>query len=136
MDTNTKKDSVSLERRVVSGLIDMGFYILVSDFISFIFTGKSGNLPDSIAWVLICLYVVVFHGYLKWTLGMKAMAYRFSNSENQNTPSSWKLVLRWLSLIILRFTIIPGLIAMITYNSRSGFYWDKWFKIKVVNLKK
>ena len=131
-----KEDSIDLNRRIVSGLIDAGLYVALSEFLSFIFTGKTDNLPDYMAWGLICIYVVVFHGYLKWTPGMRAMAYRFSNSDDQTTLSSQRLIFRWFCVTILRFTIIPGIIAMMTYNTKTGFYWDKWFKMKVVNLKK
>ena len=133
-DTSKRGESIKLSKRVVSGIIDVVFYIAVSGLISIIFTGKIDNLPDYLAWLPICAYVGVFHCYLNWTLGMKIMGYKFVNSDNLSKPTNWKLILRFVCAFILRFSLLFGFIAILTFNEDSGFYWDRWFKIKVVRI--
>lgn len=136
METQKEEKSVKLGRRIASGIIDVVFYTLVFSLISIIFTGKTDNLPDYSAWIPIALYVVVFHCYLNYTPGMKIMGYKFVNSRNLAKPSGLKLVLRWFIAFVLRFSAVFGIVALVTFKPESGFFWDRWFKIKVVSLDK
>lgn len=136
MEINKKEESIKLGRRIISGLIDIIFYILVFSLLSLIFTGKIDNLPEYLAWIPIVMYVLVFHCYFNWTPGMKIMGYKFVNSSSLSKPANWKLILRWFLAFILRFSLIWGIVALFTFKNESGFYWDRWFKIKVVSFYK
>ncbi len=131
--TNKGEVLVSKDRRIISGIIDIIFYVLVFSIISIIFTGKTDNLPNSVAWIPITIYVLLFHCYLNWTPGMKIMHYKFVNSEDLKRPLFWKMILRWMISFFLRFSLLFGAIAFFTFKVDTGFYWDRWFKIKVIN---
>lgn len=123
---------VTLIERILGGIIDIIFYVAAFSAISIAFTGQTDNLPTSVAWIPICLFVLVFHCHLNWTPGMKVFGYKFVDAKNLQKPSYGRLIMRWINSFIAAFIIPFGLFALFTFKESSGFYWDRWTNIKVI----
>ena len=120
-----KKTEVRFSERFVITVIDIIFYVMLFSLLSFVFTGEIDNLPNSVNWIPICAYVLLFHCYLNQTPGMLIFGCRFVSYDLQK-PFSWKMILRWLSSFVFPIILIGAVIAVLTFNSESGFYWRKW----------
>ncbi len=117
--------------RIVIVIIDVIFYCIISSILAFILTKNIQHLPDSTGWILLVGYILIFHCYLNQTPGMKVMGYMFVNTKLEK-PAHWKMILRFFIASILSITFLGALIAAFTYNQESGFFWDRWFKIKMI----
>lgn len=126
-----KETKIHFSERFVITVIDIIFYIMVMSLLSFVFTGEVDNLPNSVNWISVCVYVLLFHCYLNQTPGMLIFGYRFV-SLNLQKPLFWKMILRWLSSFLFPIILIGAIVAVLTFNSESGFYWDRWLKVKMV----
>lgn len=128
-----KNTEVSFSERVIITVVDIIFYIIVFSLLSFVLTGDVDNIPNSVNWIPICLYVLLFHCHLNQTPGMLIFGCRFV-SYDLHKPAIWKMILRWLSSFVFPIILIGALIAVLTFNSESGFYWDRWFKVKMIKI--
>jgi hypothetical protein len=70
-----------------------------------------------------------------WTPGMKVFKYKFVDAKNlDKKPATWKMILHWGCSFFFKFSLIFGLVALYTFKKESGFYWDRWFGIKIVKV--
>lgn len=119
--------------RIFCTAIDISFYVAVFSFFSVVFTGEFDNLPEPVTWIFLCLYVVFFHCYLNRTPGMIAIGLRYVDYEFKK-PIWWKMILRCIASFIFPLILIGALIAVLTFSQESGFYWDRWFKVRMIRI--
>ena len=132
MAENTK---IGFVTRIIFALVDITLYISIFSLLSYVFTGEIDNLPNSVNWIPAFVYVLVFHCYLNQTPGMILMGYKFINTD-LTKPAEWKMFLRLIVASFFSITLIPAFIAVLTYDKESGFFWDRWFKVKIIKVNK
>lgn len=132
MTSNPQNYTVGLGTRFASGIIDIVFYVVAFSFISLLFTGEVDNLGNLVGSIPILLYIIVFHGYLNQTPGMKIMHIKFVESQNLGKPKFWRMVLRYIVASFFRAIFLGIIFALFTFKADTGFFWDRWFRIKVI----
>lgn len=135
INTTADQSSISLIEYIISDFIDAALYTAFFTSISILLTGKEDNLPALIAWVPIAIYIAIFHCYFNWTPGMRIFGYKFINSNNYDQKlNPLIMILHWFVTLFCKISLLLMVIGLITFKSKTGFYWDRWFKIKMAKI--
>lgn len=115
-------------KRLVIYIIDV---LIIGLLLYLIFGDSDSDRIQIIQLILFFGYFALMVYYFRATLGQKIFKLKTVDSITGQTPSIRALLLRELASLTA-WTGIGFIIAQFTHSYNSGFYWDRWTKIKVI----
>ena len=114
-------------KRFFARIIDLWILILIGSGVAYGVVGESGSddefgavflLAVTGSWAISEIIMVAIRGQ---TLGKIALGIRIARSQEGHPPGLGRSAVRWLSMVILLGTIVPGVVAMTwMFWSRTG----------------